>query len=73
MLPVRSLLRGSRVGLLTGQAVAKKINPKPLTPQEIATGEGFDVRTPLWFYILKESQVQAGPTNSAPAIRVKIS
>jgi hypothetical protein len=67
MLPVRNLLRGSRVGLLTGQAVAKKIKAKPLTPQEVAKGEGevvtragFDVRTPLWFYIFKESQVQAG-------------
>jgi hypothetical protein len=75
-LPVRNLLRGSRVGLLTGQAVAEKINAKPLTAQAVAKGEsevvtraGFDVRTPLWFYILKESQVQAGPTNSAPASR----
>jgi hypothetical protein len=66
MLPVRNLLRGSRVGLLTGQAVAKKIKAKPLTPQQVAEGEsevvtraGFDKRTPLWFYILKESQVQA--------------
>jgi hypothetical protein len=76
MLPVRNLLQGNRVGLLTGQAVAEKIKAKPLTPQKLAKDEGevvtragFDVRTPLWFYVLKESQVQAGPTNSAPASR----
>lgn len=40
MLPVRNLLRGSRVGLLTGQAVAKKINAKPLTAQAVAKDEG---------------------------------
>ncbi len=58
MLPVRNLLRGSRVGLPTGQAVAKKVNAKPLTPQEIAKDEGevvtragFDKQTQLWFYI----------------------
>jgi hypothetical protein len=62
MLPVRNLLQGSRVRLLTGQAVAKKINAKPLTPQQVAKGEvevvnraGFDKRTPMWFYILKKS------------------
>jgi hypothetical protein len=75
-----------RVGLPTGQAVARKIKAKPLTPQQVAEGEsevvtraGFDKQTPLWFYILKESQVQAGgqrlgevgsrigSTNSTPA------
>jgi hypothetical protein len=65
-LAVRNLLRGSRVGLPTGQDVAARIGVTALTPAEVAGGEegpvvkkhGFDTQTPLWYYILREAAVQ---------------
>jgi hypothetical protein len=65
-LAVRNLLRGSRVGLPTGQAVADAMGFTALTPTEVAGGDdgpilrqhGFHLRTPLWYYVLKEAEVQ---------------
>jgi len=63
----RNLLRGSRLGLPTGQELAKIMKiKKPLSPKELASGSsgsvvkthGFDKETPLWFYILKEAEVR---------------
>jgi hypothetical protein len=67
-LAVRNLLRGRQLGLPTGQDVAKKLGITPLTPAEVASGpnaariagHGFDVQTPLWFYMLKEAEVKQG-------------
>ncbi len=67
-LAVRNLLRGSRVGLPTGQDVAGAMGTTPLTPDEVADGvdgailrqHGFHRRTPLWYYVLKEAVVQGG-------------
>jgi hypothetical protein len=67
-LAVRNLLRGRLVGLPTGQDVAKKLGVTALKPEEVASGptsavvtaQGFDTKTPLWFYILKEAEVQQG-------------
>jgi hypothetical protein len=69
-LAFRNLRRGVVLGLPSGQDVAalmkKKISFTALTPAEIATGpdgavaaqKGFDTKTPLWYYILKEAQVK---------------
>jgi hypothetical protein len=65
-LAVRNLLRGSRVGLPTGQDVAEAMGTTALTPSEVASGDDgpilrqhtFHRRTPLWYYILKEAEVQ---------------
>jgi hypothetical protein len=67
-LAVRNLLRGRLVGLPTGQDVAAKLGVMALTPAEVASGphsamimaQGFDRKTPLWFYILKEAEVKHG-------------
>ncbi len=69
----RNLRRGYRLNLPTGQACADAVEAagyKPfarLTPEELRSGSdarraaveagGFDVATPLWFYILKEAEV----------------
>jgi hypothetical protein len=66
-LPVRNLLRGSRVGLPSGQDVAAAMGLAALTPDEVASGDdaavlrehGLHERTPLWYYVLKEAEVQA--------------
>ncbi len=65
-LAVRNLLRGRSLGLPSGQRIARRMRFKSLTPAEIATGadgvvaekHNFHVESPLWYYILKEAQVQ---------------
>ena len=67
-LAVRNLLRGYRLGLPTGQAVAAALGVTPLTAAELTGGDqgvadalvdgGFVDATPLWFYVLKEAEVQ---------------
>jgi hypothetical protein len=74
-LPIRTLLRGARMGLPTGQnvaAVVKALQPTAcfLKSTDIAPGPhediltnpdyGFDKETPLWYYILKEAEVLEG-------------
>ncbi|MEM8950798.1 MAG: heme peroxidase family protein, partial [Pseudomonadota bacterium] len=67
-LAVRNLLRGAQLGLATGQDIAAKIGATVLSQAELTSGphggivsdKGFDTRTPLWFYVLKEAEVQQG-------------
>ena len=70
-LPVRTLLRGARMGMPSGQEVAKALGLDPLHPDEIAPissphydtlkNYGFDTDTPLWYYILKEAELKGSP------------
>lgn len=65
-LAVRNLLRGRLLSLPSGQDVANHLGVAALTPSEVASEPhavllqslGFDKSTPLWFYILKEAEVQ---------------
>lgn len=65
-LPIRNLLRGLKLGLPTGQDVAEAMGITQLTPDEVAFGDdgpilrqhGFHERTPLWYYVLKEAELQ---------------
>ena len=70
-LAVRNLLRGYLLGLPTGQAVAAEMGATPLTQQQLLQDNPVAVndalraadaelltRTPLWFYVLKEAEVQ---------------
>jgi len=65
-LAVRNLRRGRSVGLPSGQSVARFLKLKRLTRAEISTGPDgkvaakhkFDIESPLWYYILKEAQIQ---------------
>lgn len=59
---VRNLLRGFALGLPTGEEVAKCIGAPPLEPQdrrhkELLSAPIFKGRTPLWYYILKEAEL----------------
>jgi hypothetical protein len=77
-LPVRTLLRGARMGLPSGQDIAKVLSiPNAITTQELAEGVdgdvlhsyGFDQDTPLWYYILREAELRGkgmrlGPVGS---------
>jgi hypothetical protein len=73
-LPFRNLRRGVILGLPSGQDVAKAMGITALTAAEITTGtdgavaaaQGFDKKTPLWYYILKEAQVKSGGLRLGP-------
>jgi hypothetical protein len=74
-LPFRNLKRGVLLGLPSGQDVAKAmLIKKPLSPDEIATGDdgkvakrlGLHEHTPLWYYILKEAQVRGNGEKLGP-------
>ena len=66
----RNLLRGFLLSIPTGQALADGMQTKPLTPGELrgpdqnspihdaVVAGGFDYATPLWYYILREAEVQ---------------
>jgi nucleoid-associated protein YgaU len=66
-LAVRNLLRGYRLRMPTGQAVARQLGLPPLTPTQIKQAAaspqqvqalrvgGFLERTPLWYYLLAEA------------------
>ncbi|HZG96914.1 MAG TPA: heme peroxidase family protein [Nocardioidaceae bacterium] len=55
-LALRNLVRGSRLGLPSGQAVARAMGTAVLTRDELDL-PGPD-RAPLWYYVLREAQVR---------------
>lgn len=57
----RNLLRHLTFGLPSGQCLAKAMRIVPLSSKDLADVQplGFDSSTPLWLYILKESEVVA--------------
>ena len=74
-LPFRNLKRGVMLGLPSGQAVAREMKIRnPLTPDEIATGpdgavarkHGLHLRTPLWYYVLKEAEQRGNGERLGP-------
>jgi len=77
-LAFRNLKRGVRIGLPSGQSIARAMLKKdtfnPITPAEIATGAdgavaaslGFHEATPLWYYILKEAQLRGQGNRLGP-------
>ena len=58
-LAARDLQRGHAVGLPSGEDIAQHIGATPLTREQIGLRSlGWDSDTPLWYYVLKESEVQ---------------
>jgi hypothetical protein len=57
----RNLLRHLTFSLPSGQRVAKAMKIERLSRDELSDLEpmGFDEETPLWFYVLKESELKA--------------
>jgi hypothetical protein len=58
-LAVRNTLRGKRVGLPSGQQIARAMRVKVLSNAELGLGTdaGWGGEAPLWFYILKEAEL----------------
>jgi len=63
VLAFRNMVRGKFYGLPSGQAVAGAMG-EPILPAN--QGPGFETATPLWFYILRESQQRAGGERLGP-------
>jgi hypothetical protein len=58
-LAVRNNRRGKKVGLPSGQQVAKAMRVTPLSNAELGlTDPGWNGEAPLWFYILKEAELK---------------
>jgi hypothetical protein len=66
----RNLLRSLALGLPSGQAMARHIGVKVLTPDQLNDlrpfNVGFETSTPPWFYILKEAEVFKNGTQLGP-------
>jgi len=67
----RNLMRHVNFGLPSGQTIARVLGVRVLTPEELEEVQpyGFEHRTPLWFYILKEAELlenglRLGPVGS---------
>jgi hypothetical protein len=56
----RNLLRGKRLGLPSGQRVAWKMGVEALSNNQLGLGDdaGWERQAPLWFYVLKEAEIQ---------------
>ena len=68
-LPQRNLIRSTELALAAGEDVASFYGIKALTPAEVEPDAASHVffertdntfKTPLWYYILREAEVQAG-------------
>lgn len=69
-LPQRNLLRHVTWQLPSGQSIAQHMGVPALTQGDLSELAGFghdlDRSTPLWYYVLKESQVMAGGRHLGP-------
>jgi len=64
-LAVRDLLRGHALGFLSGEAVAQVMGVAALTTEERGLQHlNWQGGTPLWYYILKESEVRSEGASS---------
>jgi hypothetical protein len=67
-LAIRNLQRSLTMKVPSGQAVAKAMQLPVLKPTDLADLAfcHLDERTPLWFYVLREAQVEAGGRHLGP-------
>jgi Animal haem peroxidase len=57
-LAARDLQRGQATGLPSGEAVARQLGERVLTPGEVGLADhGWESETPLWYYVLREADV----------------
>ncbi len=67
-LAIRNLQRSLTMKLPSGQSVARAMQLPVLKPTDLADLASYhlDERTPLWFYVLREAQVEAGGRHLGP-------
>jgi hypothetical protein len=70
-LPERNLLRGKRIGLPSYQDVARAMGVTPYTNAQLGlTDPGWSGKAPLWFGILKESELRENGARLGPTGRM---
>jgi hypothetical protein len=73
-LPQRNLLRHLTWSLPSGQAIARAMRVRALSPGELgelaAFGVGFESDTPLWYYVLKEAELSGGARLTGVGARI---
>lgn len=58
-LAARDLQRGQAMALPSGEAIARALGLEPLTAEQVGLIEhGWDAETPLWYYVLREADIQ---------------
>jgi hypothetical protein len=58
-LAARDLQRGRATALPSGEAVARALGVEPLTPDQVGLSpRGWEAETPLWYYVLREADIQ---------------
>jgi hypothetical protein len=67
-LPERNLIRGKRVGLPSGQKVAQAMGETALSNSDLGVSNdpGWGGEAPLWYYVLKESELLANGAHLGP-------
>lgn len=60
----RNLTRGARLGLPSGQDVARAMGADPLTDAELALPQKGPA--PLWYYVLREAELRADGRHLGP-------
>ena len=67
-LAIRNLVRSLTMRVPSGQSVARAMQLPVLKPTDLAdlSSSHLDERTPLWFYILREAEVEAGGRHLGP-------
>ena len=66
-LAARDLQRGLATGLPSGEAVARRMGLEPLDGDETGLPAlGWEGETPLWYYVLKESDARGGGEQLGP-------
>jgi hypothetical protein len=63
----RDLQRGHAYGLPSGEAVARAMGEEPLSRAEVGLAEfGWEAESPLWFYVLRESEASGDGEGLGP-------
>ena len=60
VLAYRNMIRAKFYGLPSGQDVATAMGIPPIPPSLLGLATAFDNGTPLWYYVLAESQLAGG-------------
>ena len=73
-LPQRNLLRHLTWSIPSGQSIARAMNIRPLTPEQLNElaffGVDLERSTPLWYYVLKEAELAGGQRLAGVGARI---
>jgi hypothetical protein len=65
-LAARNLIRGLRLGLPSGQNIARAMGLEPLSDTDLALEGELAGNAPLWYYVLREAKLLGGAEHLGP-------